>query len=706
MEKLGDPINACINWRVLVLLSALILLVYSNSFNASWHFDDFQNITDNKALRLTNLHPETLYHATFESKDNERIFYRPAAYLSFALNWYYGKTDVTGYHVVNTAVHILTAFFLFLAILALFKTPNLAGKYSDSEYFIAILAAVLWAANPIQTQAVTYIVQRMAAMAALFYVLGIYLYIKARTSVSWKNRLIFYAGVILSFLLAVGSKENALMFPSALFLVEIIFFQNLSNSKTRRRFIWLGCALAAALFILGVLLFMDAGFIARLQSKYETRTFSLFERVLTQPRIVVFYLSQIFYPIPDLLSIVHDIEVSKSLFQPWQTLPAILFLLGLAAAGIWKIKRHPLFSFAVLFFLLNHIIESTIIPLELVFEHRNYLPSLFLFLPIAAGLKWAIDYYYAGDKKTMAVLITGFVTLLIMALGTGTYVRNMAWATEYTLWKDALEKAPNSARPYHNLSAGYYTDIGNYEKVIELCTSAIDLNEDSKHKAEILALENIANAYAKGRKNYEKVISIYKRVLSLAPKRYKTHYHLILALIHTEQLDKAQQRLTWLISEDAERVKYLTVNALINLQKDEPEKAIPYLVKAIQKEPDDVKAGISIGLAKSMIGKYRAAAHYLDRIPENASDKNMALLLLIENSVRAGNLKEAEEYAEKLVAKVNPEIIREKLKEANEPGLVWPVSTGLVAPVIADVLKKQSMNISELPNADEEKARS
>jgi tetratricopeptide (TPR) repeat protein len=426
---------------------------------------------------------------------------------------------------------------------------------------------------------------------------------------------------------------------------------------------------------------------------------------LTEPRIIVFYLSQIFYPVADRLSLVHDIEVSTGLFQPWKTLPAILFILGLTASATWQITKRPLFAFAVLFFLLNHIIESTIIPLELIFEHRNYLPSLFLFVPIAAGLKWTID-YYAERKKAMAILLTGFITLLVMALGTGTYVRNMAWATEYTLWQDALEKAPANARPYHNLSAGYYTDIGDYEKIIDLCSKAIDLNDSNKHKAEVLALENIANAYAKGRKNYDEVIKIYKRILNLAPKSHKTHYHLVLALIKTGQIDKAQKRLKWLISENAEELKYLTVMALIHLQKDEPENALSYLVNALRKAPDDVKAVITIGLAKSMTGKYSSATHYLGRVPENAADKTMALLLQIENSIRAGNPKKAEEYARKLILKTNPKIIRKKLKEANEPGLVWPVSTELVAPVIADVLKEQSMTISNLPNADEKKARS
>lgn len=696
MEDIYPKTQTCIHWRVLLLLSALLLLAYSNTFNASWHLDDFNNITKNSQIHINNLYPDELYNAAFEHTGNTRVFYRPLAYLSFSFNWYFGKTDVTGYHIVNIAIHILTSFILYLAVQALFKTPALIGRYKESGHFIALLSALLWATNPIQTQAVTYIVQRMAIIAALFYVLGIYLYINARISVSWKNRVMLYTGVFLAFLLAIGSKENALMFPGALFLVEIIFFQDLSDRRIRKRSIWLGCSLAAALFILGVLLFMDGGFIARLQHSYENRTFSLLERVLTEPRIVVFYLSQIFYPIADRLSIVHEIEVSTGFFQPWKTLPAILFLLGLAAAGLSQIKRYPLFSFAILFYLLNHVIESSIISLELIFEHRNYLPSLFLFVPVAVGIKWGIDYYYTKEKKAMAVIIAGFVSLLIVALGTGTYVRNMAWANEYSLWNDALKKAPNSSRPYNSLAAGYYSDIKDYDKVFVLCKKAMSLKNDTRKAAEVLALENIANVYAKRDENYTEVVKTYEQVLETAPGRLNSHYHLVLALVHTGKLDKALKKISQLLSYNPRTLKYLNVRALIHLQKNQPEKALLDLKKAMQIVPNDTRANLSLGMAKLMTGKYGSATHYLLRIPENSSHKTIALLLLIENNVRAGNIRNAEKYAKKLVFKVSPEIIKEKLTEANESRLTWPISKELVAPVIANVLRRQSMAIINL----------
>ena len=701
MKDQGAEARACINYRAGALFFILILIIYSNTFHASWHFDDFHNITQRSQLHIENLYPDTLYHAVFGKLDNNKVFYRPVACLSFALNWYSGKTNVIGYHFVNISVHILTTFFLYLAILALFKSPNIISKYKGGEYFIAFLAATLWAVNPIQTQAVTYIVQRMASMAAMFYILALYLYLKARVSASLKNKIFLFLGVFGTFLLAVGSKENALMLPVSIVLLEIVFFQDFSDPKIRKRFYWIVGGLALALFVVGVLLFMTNGFVARLQEGYADRPFTLKERLLTEPRVVLFYFSQIFYPVAERFSIVHDIKISRGFFQPWTTLPAILLTLGIIVTAFLQIKKFPLFSFAVLFFFLNHVIESTIIPLELVFEHRNYLPSLFLFLPIAVALKKSLFHYYSKKKRVMTGSIICFVTLLIMALGIGTYARNMVWADEQTLWQDALEKAPGSARPYHNLSACYYAKVGNYKKVIELCEKAIGLREDIQQKARRLSLENIAYAYAKRDKDYAKVIEIYEEILNISPNRNKAKYHLVLALAKIGRHEEALAKISQLLQRHPGKLKYLNTRALIYLQENKPRKALEDLKKAIKIAPDNEKSNISIGLAKSMLAKYERAEHYWNRIPDRSPQKAIVFLLVIENNIKAGNNRDAKKYASKLIGRFNLNLINKELEEASKIGLEWPISKNLVAPVIAKELGQQSNKMANLIEADE-----
>ena len=203
----------------------LIFAVYCNTFHADWQFDDKPNILNNNYLHLRNLKPESLIQTFFTNPTDPgniaQKLYRPVSFLTFSINWYFCKDKVFGYHIVNSLIHFLTATFLFIAILYLLETPNLKEKFSRRRHFIAFLSAALWAIHPIQTQAVTYIVQRMASMAAMFYILSILCYIKFRMSRSSPHRIFFLLSCILTFLLAIGSKENAAMLPVSLLLIAL-----------------------------------------------------------------------------------------------------------------------------------------------------------------------------------------------------------------------------------------------------------------------------------------------------------------------------------------------------------------------------------------------------------------------------------------------------------------------------------------------------
>ncbi len=183
---------------VVVLFFFLILAAYSNTFNAAWQFDDKPNIVNNGYLHLKDLNPESLFKTFFTNPRNPwktgNKLYRPIPCLTFALNWYFGENNVIGYHIVNLVIHHLTGFLLFLTILNLFQSPNLKNKFAENAYLIALLAATLWAIHPIQTQAVTYIVQRMTSMAAMFYILSMFFYVKCRLSSSSLHRILFLLG--------------------------------------------------------------------------------------------------------------------------------------------------------------------------------------------------------------------------------------------------------------------------------------------------------------------------------------------------------------------------------------------------------------------------------------------------------------------------------------------------------------------------------
>lgn len=363
---------------VFLIFFLLISAVYSNSLNSSWHFDDNANILDNKNIHLENLNIGSIIKSCYHW-DNHNI-YRPITNLSFALNWFVGKDIVTGYHLANIFIHILTTIFLYLVILKILDTRRLKHIYAKNAQSIAIIATSLWAVHPIHVQAITFIVQRATSLSALFSIISLYTYILARENDDPRKSNIFYIFCFISFLLAIGSKENALLIPVALTLIEIIFLHQIPlQTRWNNRTFWLSAVavILISLFCIFCVVF-PGGFSLNILD-YSERTFTLAERILTEPRVLIFYLSQIAYPLSSRFSLEHDISLSTSPLYPWTTLPAIVLILVASVISILKYKKYPLFAFAVLFYFCNHLIESTILHLEIIFEHRNYLPSFFLF---------------------------------------------------------------------------------------------------------------------------------------------------------------------------------------------------------------------------------------------------------------------------------------------------------------------------------------
>jgi len=272
-----------------LFLSLIVLSAFSTNFYASWHFDDYPNIVDNPWVHINDFKFKNLKAALFAGYDKGQYLgkqmYRPVPMLTFALNWYIGKDNVLGYHIVNNAIHLVTTLFLFLTVLNLLMSPNLKGKYQGNEYAIAFLSAILWAVNPIQTQAVTYIVQRMASLAAMFYIIGIYFYLKTRLSAPGSKRFLFIVGCFLSFVFALGSKENTATFPIAVAIIEILFFQDLKDRNTRRKFVT-AITISGVLMAVFLMVFYIRGNIPHLLKGYENRTFTVGGRLMTEPRIV------------------------------------------------------------------------------------------------------------------------------------------------------------------------------------------------------------------------------------------------------------------------------------------------------------------------------------------------------------------------------------------------------------------------------------
>jgi tetratricopeptide (TPR) repeat protein len=557
----GKPIKAYL------LIIVLIFLAYSNSLRAGWHFDDVDHITGNSAIQIRDLTRESISSAIYAAPRLDEFtspyMHRPLATLTFALNWYFGQDDVFGYHLVNIIIHLFAACLLFKTICLLYRTPRLESDASGRGHYVALLAAGSWAVNPLQTQAVTYIVQRMASMSAMFFMLALVLYLKGRLSDRVKPRLLYFSGTAAALVCALGAKENAVVFPAALLLVEIIFFNPKDLPNTFKKTVVVGGIVAAATGLIGILVFANGDPLGLLEG-FAGRPYTLVERLMTQPRVLLFHLSQLIFPIPSRLSIQHDITHSVSLTDPWTTLPSIGVLLLLIGYSLYSIRKRPLLSFAVLFFFLGHIVESTILPLELVFEHRNYLPSMFLFLPLSAAIVRA-ETYLRARRPDMAHVFRFLVVLIVAAFCIGTYTRNTVWADEFTLWQDALSKAKKFDRPYINLARAY-DQKGDFNAALNLYGQALGKYSERKTDYQLVVLTNVGRIFFE-RGDYPKAIELWSYAVDHVRDHSLLRKNLALAYARLNEWNRAVTELELALAQSPHQpeINFLRATFLIEL---------------------------------------------------------------------------------------------------------------------------------------------
>lgn len=668
------------------LLFILLLVIYWGSFQNGWHLDDSFNITENPGLRITDLSFKSLRGTFFANQGKDAVaLFRPLPCFSFALNWYAGRDNTFGYHLVNLAFHIITAWVLYLLIARLLTVSrkNLAGS-GTASCNAALLAAVLWAANPIQTQAVTYIVQRMAIMGTLFYLLGMLFYIRMREAKSVKGRCAYALICFLCFLGGIGSKENAILMPAALILVEWIFFQNGSLEFLRRPkfLVYITIISAIVFFTVYFTIGLPFDFIF---DGYEVRPFTLMERSLTQPRIVLGYLSQIFLPLPERLSIAHDIALSTSLWHPWTTLPSIVIILAAGIASILLAGKYPLVSFAVLFYFLNHAVESSFLPLELVFEHRNYLPSAFLFVPVAAGF-YAVLMKFSRSVPAYAGWV-GLMVIILIAFGFFTHSRNKAWASPETLWRDAVLKAPNNSRPYVflgiELAWGKNPTPADYRHALVLFNHSLTLpphrNDDP---AKILG--DIAWVYF-FQGDYLQAVETFQHAISDYPEFHKNRFDLINPLVMLGRFDEAKEHAEFLIELAPNNPNSLYMLGAVCLWQEKYKEAMACFQAAMKNDPENPKLLMSLGVALTRAGYLERGRWFLNLVIQKQGNDPMAVFAMMENRILSEDIPGAKRYARTLMERMPLGLVISRMNALPDRRFI-PLSGTLIRPVIYETM--------------------
>ena len=386
---------------------------------------------------------------------------------------------------------------------------------------VAIFVAGVWALHPVQTNAVTYLVQRMASIQAFFYILSVSFYICGRRlqfrNKSFRHAFPFYMVCLLGALGALLSKENSAMLPVMILVTEVWFFSPCLYTSIWKRLLHSRKAVWALLFIL----IMAFGFFAvevgrGLAAGYATRHFTMMERILTETRIIVWYMTLLIWPDPSRMSIEHDVLVSTSFINPPSTLLSIIFLMLLGWLTIRYRRKTPLMTYGVAWFGLNLVIESSIVPLELIFEHRLYLPSVGLVLSFCCVLVGALRFLLAkrspGDFRIIAYCS---LALLVSGLTLLTSTRNEAWRDSITIYQDAVLKAPNHPRPHANLAVAY-GGVGRYEQSISEGERAIALGQEHHEQWVVAASAILLSLNALGR--HTEAVERGEQLLQQRPK--------------------------------------------------------------------------------------------------------------------------------------------------------------------------------------------
>jgi len=448
------PAKNLLAWGIFLLLG---IAIYSNTFFSSFHLDDFSSIKNNLAITsLTNFKGIWNFWPS-----------RFLTYYSVAINYQIHGLNFFGYHLFNLIVHLTSAVFVWWLLRLTFLTPALKEqRISQKSELISFFGGLIFLVHPLQTQSVTYIIQRAASMAAMFYILALCFYAKARLTAQndAKSSRIFYWLALLTAILAMFTKEMTITLPFMILLYETYFF------KQERKINWKSVLPFFAMLPIIPLTMkltqsVDFSQMRRAIEFFPEVRLTPLEYLFTQFRVILTYIRLSFLPFNQNLD--YDYLASKSFFDP-ATLISFICLVIIIVAAIRLRGRLRMISFGVFWFLLALLPESSIIPIkDVIFEHRMYLPLVGYSFFLSCGI-----FYLFGEKKEkLAIFI---LVSLVAFYGVKAHLRNNVWKNELALWNDVVTKSPKKLRGYCNRGYVYQEKkqfdlaLADYEKAMKI----------------------------------------------------------------------------------------------------------------------------------------------------------------------------------------------------------------------------------------------
>lgn len=440
-----------IAFAILVLLA---IAAYLPGTAGPFLFDDTVNIVSNTKIHLQSMDFFTLKQAAYSG--DAGMLGRPIAMISFALNYYFTGTNPFFFKATNLGIHILNGVCLFGLTYKIIRAYHVCNQRPIEPALVLWISAVTagsWLLHPLNLTSVLYVVQRMTSLSSLFIFLAMLCYVHGREqSLIGKNGWIWILTSYCVFLpLAMLCKENGALLPVYLLLIEIALFRLRAKSlRMKYQLIVLFCATVAIPFLASVLYI--AANPVWLIAAYRIRDFTMAERLLTESRILWNYIGWAFVPDITALGLYHDdFPLSTSLLKPLSTLPALIGLFSLFVIALIAMRSYAIASFGILFFLAAHSMESTVLGLELMHEHRNYVPIYGLLLALSYYLLSPTFHYDSLRLRRIAVV--AFIGMLFGA----TYLRATHWGNPIQMAELEVNHHPDSIAANIGMATTYAT---------------------------------------------------------------------------------------------------------------------------------------------------------------------------------------------------------------------------------------------------------
>jgi len=593
-----------------ILVIILCTPVYLPGLVGPFIFDDLTNIVFNDYLKITSLDWHSIRNAAGSGISGP--LGRPIPMFGFALDYLVAGSfgNTTPFKITNLVIHLLNGILVFFFLLQIYSIdPRTGSRKPVSEKRVAIVVSMalslVWLLHPIQVNTVHYIVQRMTSLSAMFVLAALIAYVSGRLAMAERKRAgAFYAFVVAPLFLTLGMlcKENAILGVPLIVAIEYFLLHGANVSRSFAR--PYGKHVLVVIVILAALVLVYL--VNRFLPGYDSRNFSMVERLLTESRVLVHYLYMIVFPRINDFGLFHDdIKISTGLFTPPATLFSILLLLALGYLAYALRRKQPLVALGISWFFIAHSLESTIVPLELVHEHRNYLALLG---PVMT-LQPLLQTLHRKGRDRYAV---AGIACLVLVLGMISHLRSIDWSSSEELITTEAYFRPDSARARAGLGSLLASrgDLANSLREMEI---ARQLQPEELGYALNLA---IIHSWA----DREPPLPIRKTIADLmqhgrlTPLSYSTLNHAVRCSINScHRLYPLLMEVLDICAHRADlgrgRTQCLYYKGSLLLEKKQYEESLPYF---------DQAATSNNGRVLALIGKGKALLA-LDRLDETAA---------------------------------------------------------------------------------------